>query len=285
MKRNLRFTISTYKPHPYFQCLFLVCAFCLYATEFPPFEIQNASAAIIDPDLVLYFDYEDFDGNTVLEKSGRGYDGEINGKVTQSNDGKFGKAAHFAAGSFLDLDGPNVKPEDIPTEGMSVVAWINVEAISDMAIFNARAADGTWLVHPEARGDGNYRWLNRSPGGTTIFDIRAGKNKANEWIHYAGTFSRADGLAVLFINGTNVGEEKARVGTPIAPDWGQGARVGFNIDDNRPFTGLMDDLNVWKRGLTEEEVNIIMNDSVEAFLAVEARGKLTTTWGELKMSR
>ena len=285
MKRDLRFPISTAKLRACLACLFLVSAFCLHVTGFPLFDIQSASAAVLDPDLVLYFDYEDFDGDTVVEKSGRGYDGAIKGKVTQSNDGKFGKAAHFASGSFLDLDGPNIKPEDIPTEGMSIVAWINVEAVSDMAIFNARAADNTWLVHPEARGDGNYRWLNRSPGGTTIFDIRAGKNKANEWIHYAGTFSRAEGLAVLYINGNNVGEEKARVGTPIAADWGQGARVGFNIDDNRPFNGLMDDLNIWKRGLTEEEVNIIMSNSVDAFLAVEARGKLTTTWGTLKASR
>ena len=285
MKRDLRFLISTSQLRLCSACLFLVSAFCLHLTGFPLFEIQRASAAVLDPDLVLYFDYEDFDGDTVVGKSGRGYDGAIKGKVTQSNDGKFGKAAHFAAGSFLDLDGPNIKPEDIPTEGMSVVAWINVEAVSDMAIFNARAADNTWLVHPEARGDGNYRWLNRSPGGATIFDIRAGKNKANEWIHYAGTFSRAEGLAVLYINGNNVGEEKARVGTPIAPDWGQGARVGFNIDGNRPFNGLMDDLNIWKRGLTEEEVNIIMSDSVDAFLAVAAQGKLATTWGTLKASR
>ena len=258
--------------------MFLTCLLLVYQSS-------GVSADVLDPDLVLYFDYEDFSGDAVVEKSGRGYDGAINGKVTQSDDGKFGKAAHFVAGSFLDLDGPNINPDDIPTEGMSVVAWINVEAVSDMAIFNARAGDNTWLVHPEARGDGNYRWLNRSPGGATIFDIRAGKNEANEWVHYAGTFSRAEGQAVLYINGNNVGEEKARVGTPIAPDWDLGARVGYNIDNNRPFTGLMDEMNVWKRGLTEEEVNSIMNDGVDGFLAVEARGKLTTTWGRLKTAR
>ena len=271
MKRNLILT-------PYLMALFLIGALCILMAE-----VQDASAEILDPDLVLYFDYEDFDGNSVVGKAGRGYDGEINGKVTQSNDGKFGKAAHFAAGSFLDLDGPSIKTEDIPTEGMSIVAWINVESVADMAIFNARAADNTWLVHPEARGDGNYRWLNRSPGGTTIFDIRAGENKANEWIHYAGTFSRADGLAVLYINGENVGEEKARVGTPIAGDWGQGARVGFNIDDNRPFTGLMDEFNLWKRGLTAEEVNNIMDNGLGTLLtSVEAQDKLATIWGKLK---
>lgn len=265
-------------------CLLLAYPFCPYTAELSLLGIQAASSDVLDPDLVLYFDYEDFKGDAVVEKSGHGYDGAINGKVTQSDDGKFGKAAHFVSGSFLDLDGPNIDPNDIPTEGMSVVAWINVEAVSDMAIFNARAGDNTWLVHPEARGDGNYRWLNRSPGGTTIFDIRAGKNKANEWIHYAGTFSRAEGLAVLYINGNNVGDEKARVGTPIAPDWDLGARVGYNIDNNRPFNGLMDDLNIWKRGLTEEEVKFIMDNGVDGFLAVEAQGKITTTWGRLKVS-
>ena len=273
MKRNLTRT-------PYFVCLLLLIGTpCMLMTG-----VQDASAQILDPDLVLYFDYEDFDGNTVLEKSGRGYDGEVNGNVTQSDDGKFGKAAQFAAGSFLDLDGPSVKSEDVPIEGMSLLAWINVASVSDMAIFNARATDGTWLVHPEARGDGNYRWLNRGPNpGRTIFDIRAGENKANEWQHYAGTYSRADALAVLYINGEKVGEESSRLDTPIADNWGQGARVGFNIDDKRPFTGLMDDFNLWKRGLTAEEVNDIMNNGLGATLtAVEAQGKLATTWARLK---
>ena len=272
MKRNLTLT-------RYLVCLFLIGTLCVFMAG-----IQDASAAALDPDLVLYFDYEDFDGNTVVEKSGRGYDGEIKGKVTQSDDGKFGKAAKFEAGSYLDLDGPSVKPEDIPVEGMSLLAWINVASVSDMAIFNARAKDGTWLVHPEARGDGNYRWLNRGPNpGRTIFDVRAGKNEANKWIHYGGTYSRAEGLAVLYINGENVGEEKSRLDTPIADNWGQGARVGFNIDDKRPFTGLMDEFNLWKRGLTAEEVNDIMNNGLGPTLtSVEAQGKLATTWGRLK---
>ena len=272
MKRNLILTT-------YLMCVLLVGTLCVFMAG-----IQDASAAALDPDLVLYFDYEDFDGNTVVEKSGRGYDGEIKGKITQSDDGKFGKAAKFEAGSFLDLDGPSVKPEDIPVEGMSLLAWINVASVSDMAIFNARAKDGTWLVHPEARGDGNYRWLNRGPNpGRTIFDVRAGKNEANKWIHYGGTYSRAEGLAVLYINGENVGEEKSRLDTPIADNWGQGARVGFNIDDKRPFTGLMDEFNLWKRGLTAEEVNDIMNNGLGPTLtAVEAQGKLATTWGRLK---
>lgn len=257
----------------------IVVLVCLLLTS----QISGLAAESIDPDLVLYFDFEEFTATHVVEKSGNGYDGEIIKEVTQSDDGYFGKAAHFESTSYLDLDGPNVNPDHIPTEGMSIVAWINVEAITDMALFNARAKDGTWVVHPEARGDGNYRWLNRGHNpGKTLFDIKAGTNKAKEWVHYAGTFSREEGMAYLYINGKKVGEEKARLPDPIAGDWGQGARVGFNIDNKRPFNGLMDDLNIWKRGLTEEEVNTIMNEGMGLYFDVEARGKLAATWGKLK---
>ena len=261
---------------------YLMVIVCLLLTS----QWSVFAADVLEDDLILYFDFEEFSGGNVKEKSGRGYDGKIVGKVTQSKDGKFGNAGQFASGSYLDLDGPNVKEEDIPTEGMSVIAWINVESIADMAIFNARAGDGTWLVHPEARGEGNYRWLNRGHNpGKTLFDIRGGANKAGEWRHYAGTFSREEAMARLYINGVKDGEEKARLPDPIAGDWGQGARVGYNIDDNRPFTGLMDELNVWKRGLTLEEVKSIMEFGIVEFLDVEAQGKMATTWGKLKDSR
>lgn len=260
----------------------IVVLVCLLLTS----QIGSYASDLIDPDLVLYFDFEEFTATHVIEKSGNGYDGRINRKVTQSNDGKFGKAAHFESTSFLDLDGPNIDPEHIPTDGMSVIAWINVDAISHMAIFNARAGDGTWLVHPEARGEGDYRWLNRGHNpGKTLFNIRAGTNKAKEWVHYAGTFNVDDGMAYLYINGEKVGEAKAAFPDKIAGDWDSGARVGYNIDDNRPFSGLMDDLNVWKRGLTEEEVLNIMNEGVSSLLDVEARGKLATTWGKLKSAK
>ena len=68
MKRDLIIT-------PYLLCLFLIGVLCI-----PTAEVQDASAQILDPDLVLYFDYEDFTGDAVIEKSGRGYDGAINGR-------------------------------------------------------------------------------------------------------------------------------------------------------------------------------------------------------------
>ena len=226
-------------------------------------------------DLILYFDFEDFMGDQVIEKSQSQRNGKINGQVMQADDGKFGKAGKFSAGSFLDLDGATFPKDNIPTEAWSLLAWINVEALSDMEIFNARAEDGTWLIHSETRDDdgGNYRWLLRASrktpddpvAGVTIVDLRAGKNRANEWVHYAGIYDGSK--ATLYINGTQVGEEKARHSDPVAGDWGKGARVGVNVDNARPFIGLMDDLNIWKKALTQDEIRSIMSNGVQTFLS------------------
>ena len=235
-----------------------------------------------DAGLTTYYNFEEIQDGWILDHSGNVLNGKINGNITLV-DGPRGKAGHFENGSFLDLDGPSVPKNKIPTEAFSLTAWVNVEALSDMAIFNARASDETWIIHPEARGDGNYRWLLRGPGGATIFDIRAGKNTPNRWVHFAGTYSRADGVGILYIDGQEVGRENARIAdAPVAGDWGLGARVGYNIDNARPFTGLMDDFTLWNVALTPDEIVNMMDRGPITPTAVSPKGKLATTWGTLK---
>jgi|GEM_PF-493300 len=236
--------------------------------------------AFDDPDLIFYFPFEEFDGNTALDRSGNGHNGTINGDINIVDDGKLGKAAKFARTSFIDMDGPNIPPEHIPTDEITLCAWVKCESTGDHhAIFNARAGDATWLIHPELRSDGNnFRWLLRGDGEVTIFDIRAGSVTWNEWIHFAGVYDGKKGT--LYINGERVAE--APGGAKIAKDWGQGARIGYNIDAARPFTGLMDELSLWKRALTQDEIKILMEEGMKAFMAVSPAGSLTTTWGGLK---
>lgn len=230
-----------------------------------------------DADLILYYDYETL-GAKATDLSGKGHNGVVNGKIVLEA-GKHGQAARFAAMSFIDVDGPNWPADQIPRKGMSILAWINCDNQADNAIFNARAQDTTWVVHPEFRNDGNFRWLLRADGGATLFDIRGGKSEPKKWIHYAGVYSVSDGSAHLYIDGVAVGEANAKL--EIAKDWGLGARVGLNIDNARPFTGLMDDLNIWKRGLTLDEVKTIMEFGPLP-QAVSPAGKAAMAWGRLR---
>jgi len=234
---------------------------------------------------MIYYPYEEFEGDTVKDLTGTGgpdgtgYNGTINGDVTLVDEGQFGKAAQFATGSFIDVHGAEIPEGETPTDAFTILAWVKCENTGgDHAIFNARAADSTWLIHPELKGSGQFRWLLRTDGGTTIFDIQAGAVKWDAWLHYAGTYDKKSG-AVLYIDGELTGEFGGDA--TIAEDWGSGARVGYNIDNARPFTGLMDDFSIWKRALEQEEVVNYMENGVEP-LAVSPQGRLATTWARLK---
>lgn len=235
-----------------------------------------------DPDLVIYFSFDNF-SNIVPDESGKGHNGTVVGDVKPVPDGKRGGAAKFAKGSYIDLDGANFPKADIPVDAMSICAWAKPENTGDHhAIFNARASDQTWLVHPEFRSDGKIRWLLRSYGGTTIFNIQEGQWTPDQWIHYAGVYSSADNKAILYVNGEKLAEVDTQGNAKIAGDWAMGARVGYNIDNARPFTGLMDDFCIFKRALSQDEVKVIMRSGPPTAAPVDGGKTVTSTWGYLK---
>ena len=241
-------------------------------------------AALDDPDMVLYFPFEKFDGNTALDQSGKGHNGTIDGDVTLVDGGRHGKAARFGDG-FIDLDGASFPEADIPKEAITLCAWVKCEDTgAHHAIFNARAEDLTWLIHPELRNNRVFRWILRQDATTPLFDIQAGAVEWDKWTHYAGVFDGA--MGTLYVNGEKIDEAPAP-GMTIRNDWGFGARIGRNVagegPDARAFTGLMDELYLWKRSLTQAEVNILMLETVNGFTAVSPVGNLTSPWGGLKV--
>jgi hypothetical protein len=211
-------------------------------------------AEAADESLSIHYSFDEV-GETVADLSGNGIDGAVVGDVVADPEGVLNGAAKFANAGYLDLDGPSVAAENIPTSGMTLAAWMKCENTGEHhALFNARASDATWVVHPEARSNGEFRWLLRSYGGTTLFDIRAGAVTWDEWLHFAGTYDAAAAKATLCINGELVSEMDVADAADIAGDWDQGARVGKNIDDARPFTGLMDEFALFTRALSQDEI-------------------------------
>ena len=233
--------------------------------------------------LVFHYDFEEIKDGAIPDRSGNNLHGKIVGKVTLDK-GKVGKqAARFKDGGYLDLNGPKVPANLIPTKGFSLLAWVNVEADGDQAVFNAWSNDGQWLIHPEVRpGGGIYRWTVRGdkPLGT-IGEVKAGKPVKGEWHHYAAIYDSASGVATLYIDGKQVGKD-ARAGSKgktVNKNWGKGARVGRNADDGRPFVGRMVEIGLWNEALGADKVKAFMNGIVTA---VDAKDKLATKWGRIK---
>jgi hypothetical protein len=222
-------------------------------TEIPQVTLKKKG---MPKEVVLYFSFDNIVGDKVPDESGRGYDGKINGTI-ELVPGKRGKAAKFAGGAFIDLTNV-IKTEDIPDKEITICAWVNCQNTGGHhEIFNARGGDGTWIVHPELRGEGYYRWLFRTTGGTTIFEFKAGTVTWDTWVHFAGVYSAVKNYAALYINGEEIAKQDVG-GQLMMKDWSQGVRVGLTIDNARPFTGLMDDLIVWSKALTQDEIKKVM---------------------------
>ena len=231
----------------------------------------TAAAPIVTDDLVIYYSFDEVTG-VVADGSGKGHDGTVVGDVTANANGVRGRAAKFGtSGSpgYLDLGGPTFDSKDIPTSAFTLAAWTKVDGTSNQnAIFNARASDGTWLVHPEIRtGDNDYRFTVRKYGSVTIGNINGGTlgykrpegtPVANEWVHVAMSYSKADAQAVVYVNGKVVAQVAPSESADMAGDWGLGARVGYNIDNARHFNGLMDEFYMFKRALSQNEIESLI---------------------------
>jgi hypothetical protein len=63
---------------------------------------------------------------------------------------------------------------------------------------------------------------------------------------------------------------------------GVGRGISGEVGNDTYFNGLIDDLGIWDRGLTEEEIEEVMNKGLPSRFSVDARGKMAVTWGKIK---
>ncbi len=107
------------------------------------------------------------------------------------------------------------------------------------------------------------------PGGNgTEFEVK-------KWYHIAGVKKAAE--LIIYVNG----KEQGRYDAPR--DFVQGEallRIGGTRERSAHFA--MDEFSLYDRALTEKEVAL---DAKGVLLSVEPERKLTTTWGDIKISR
>jgi hypothetical protein len=137
----------------------------------------------LDPNLVIYYSYEEV-GAIVPDESGKGHNGTVCGDVSAAPSGiKWYGAAKFEGiwgptkYSYLDLDSPHYPAADIPKTAITLAAWVNCRKTGQHhAIISCRAADNTWVVHPQINDNETFRWLLRAKGSSTIFNLETWAN-------------------------------------------------------------------------------------------------------------
>ena len=229
-----------------------------------------------DDSLILYFSFDELDGDTVVDHSQYGNNGTIAG-APELAPGKFGNALKLNGES----DWVEVPHADILTvdESVTVMAWINAERHQGP---NNQRWQGIVAKSNDPRSYSFYtefpsECLHLSVGGGSVCDKKV---PLNEWVHVV---AQVDGGTThkYWVNGEAAGEFDGKSNPPGAADTAT-LLVGKTHESNREFLGLIDEVRIWNRALNEEEVLAEMDTSLTP---VEPLGKLSTIWATLKSER
>ncbi len=237
------------------------------------------SSALDLDGLELYLPFDENGGKSAGDLSGNGNDGSLEGDVTwvAGVDGSAVEISDGDADNFVSV--PNHDSLN-PTEEISLVAWCSVATMPNSHNSIITKAD-TWMIHTSNwRGVGgaiDWEPLIWSPGFVAWQTTASATVPLEEWHHFAGVY---DGdVVTTYIDGEEAGTF-SQSGTIATSDVdviiGRDSR-GCCAD--RLAMQTIDDAMIWSRALSKKEVNEIYDGN---FLAVDAKGKTTTTWARLK---
>ena len=239
----------------------------------------NSWAINADKALMLYFTFDEDNGNTVKDVSGNNIEGTLEGAVW-SKDGKIGGAVHLEdSEQFVEVD---AVPELDITDELTIQAWFfPEESQGDSNLMGRRSGAnvGGYCLQWSAQFTGAPQietWINIG-GWQGSRNKQTIKPALEEWHHVSSTF---DGDTIRqYIDG--------KLDVEFAPPKGKinSIEVVFRIGKAQTglpgMIGLVDEVAIYNRALSVDEINQDMENGV--FSAVSPNDKLATTWGKLKM--
>jgi hypothetical protein len=241
-----------------------------------------ASGQLVEDGLIGYwsFDAGRVTGKTVKDGTGNN-DAQIMGSVPLVG-GIVGDAAEFdgAVENFVSVDNPESFDFNL---SFSWSAWINtVDGGSVFAKSEGPGSDGQGPKTLFVSGGVltfDTGWVDQFGGIATVND--------GEWHHVGVTVDIIDGDDPIqfYVDGEIDGFGQMDVNAHPPND---AELVMIGLDGRAdlefpPYTGLIDEVGVYNRVLTEDEM--AQNAAATAGLAVDARGKVATTWAGIKAAR
>ncbi|MBT3268475.1 LamG domain-containing protein [Candidatus Poribacteria bacterium] len=239
--------------------------------------VATCSFAAIDPESAIgIWLFDEGSGDTAADSTGNGNDGELvdatwGDGVRDSKGVEFDGVAHvaFPANAMMDdyLD------------GFTYMLWVDVVAAPNG---NTRIMERDWHNPTIQAGAGDFYGSIVTGAANIDNGIRGGAHAPGQFVHVALTHDGS--TLMLYVEGEAVAESQVDEPTLTNANddgaiWlGQWKAVGWDL------TGRVDEVAVFNEPLEQGDIQELMTDGFEGFLAVEARGKLAMSWGRLKAS-
>ena len=235
--------------------------------------------------LVLYMPLDEGNGKATEDFSENGFEGELNGGAKWV-DGKFGKALEFSASSdFVAIEDDAVfHIEDEITQA----AWVNLDRLpsAHAIVFGTRAGGGARHIgfgYGMNPANGIKVWTNGAGGGfKDINDNKTGLD-TGKWYYLSYTHTSDNkGKVKIYVDGKVTHEEDSN--NPVAPA-GATSRIQIGTWAGEAWPGMVDEVRLWNRALSDDEMEQSMEMGADEFLAVNPKDKLATSWAKIKKLR
>ena len=239
--------------------------------------LSSNGKAASDPDLIFYMSSENANGDEVKDDSVNGNTGTLTGDAAVVKDGQFGSALSVGGTGYVDCGNEEILNQEF--EGITMELWARAEAFVDI---QALAVKWAFAVGTDHIG----LFLNGDKALIAVADGVTGENghtgtkalSENSWIHIAGTWNADDFNCQLYING-ELDSEGRQGGSGINVNSDQTLKIGAQVTGReRFFTGLIDEVAIYSRVLTEAEIQRDM----QGMFAVQPSGKALNTWASIK---
>lgn len=206
-----------------------------------------------------------------------GNNGVTNGSVP-FGPGEVGQAFQFNGATGNAVSAPEQPPYQVTS--LTIDAWVKIAAFPTTA-----QGAGMIFFRGDNRPDLDPYFLYTAPGGRVGFHVGASDGTrvdilanapANQWIHVAGTFDDPSNTMRLYINGAlAVQQITAIVPMTVMPAANNpGVSIGnIHISPfSTPFNGLIDEVELFGRALTQTEVQGVYLAGVDGKCKPDADG-------------
>jgi len=206
-------------------------------------------------------------GRTIYDLSGNGNHGTLEGD-THWVAGKYGSCLSFDGdGDYVDVDNNPYQTSNIFSSGLSFSVWIKSPFAKDNnrrsivgggganhyysagGIYVYTGSDYTYVAMEIYRGD----YYTASTDG--VINLTS-----DNWYHIVGVYNSLSNQVEIYLNGVNeVNTSVSESGTTYDPDnfyIGRNPRSSFNPT----FNGLIDNVMVFDRALSAEEIKALYAD-------------------------
>jgi hypothetical protein len=226
-------------------------------------------------------------GDKVTDASGNGNDGEV---VHDPKwvEGKFGEGLDFDGDAdYVEINVPVV----VETEDFTLGCWVNPGKSQKQwaNILSSHNNDpqpplncrGMSIEQNSDAANQFYFIAGSAPGGCWVGQGVVTQLKHGEWQHFVVV--RKDDKLTHYLNGEVTGEGAIPQELAVSTDNFRIANWSRGDKEHREFKGVVDEVFVFSRALSQDEITTAMKEGFAEILPVSPVDKaLTTTWGTLK---